>query len=247
MDDRLDTRIRTRTIDTAHRVAPWRADIAWWIVGLQGVIALLLGLLLLLNQGAGEPVLVVVGLFVLLVASIQAWSAMRSDLPQRVLGWRGLRAGVGLMTGLVVVLDAPLDVMPPPAALAVMALGLFVAGALGVVEWFAGRDAMRWRWPTLIGPAVSLAFGVILIASRLQAAPVFLQVLAGGAVALGVLLLLRAGILLREERLRHGTGAVPAASSAPTPIPQSAAGTGAPSVTMRSAASTRPPEDGPAA
>ena len=246
MDDRLDMRIRTTAVDTAHRVAPWRADIAWWIVGVQGIVSLLLGLWLLLNQGAGEPVLAAVGLFVLLVASIQAWSAMRSDLPQAVLGWRGLRAGVTLMTGLVVVLDVPIDFLTVAAALAVMALGLFLAGLLGVIEWFAGRDAMRWRWPTLIGPAVSLAFGVILIASRLQAAPVFLQVITGAAIVLGVLLLVRAAILLREERLRRGTGSVPAASSAPTPIPQAAAGTGAPSITVRSAGSTRPPEDGAA-
>jgi uncharacterized membrane protein HdeD (DUF308 family) len=239
-------RIRTTAVETAQRVAPWRADIAWWIVGVQGVISLLIGLWLLLNQGAGEPVLAAVGLFVLLIASIQAWSAMRSDLPQAVLGWRGLRAGVTLMTGLVVVLDVPFDVLTVPAALAVMALGLFLAGLLGVIEWFAGRDAMRWRWPTLIGPAVSLAFGVILMVSRLQAAPVFLQVVTGAAIVLGVLLLARAAILLREERLRRGTGSVAAASSAPMPIPQAAAGTGAPSITVRSAGSTRPPEDGSA-
>jgi uncharacterized membrane protein HdeD (DUF308 family) len=247
VDERLDMRIRTNAIDTAHRVAPWRADIAWWIVGVQGVTSLLLGLWLLVNQGAGEPVLAVVGLFVLLVASIQAWSAMRSDLPQAVLGWRGLRAGVSLMTGLVVVLDAALDVLTVPASLSVMALGLLLAGLLGVTEWFVGRDEMRWRWPTLLGPAVSLAVGAILIASRLQAAPVFLQVIAGVAVVLGVLLLVRAGILLREDRLGRGTGALLGASSTPTPIPQAGAGAGAPSVTVRSAASTRPPEDGPAA
>lgn len=247
MDDRLDMRIRTSAIDSAHRVAPWRADIAWWIVGIQGVISLVLGLWLLFNQGAGAPVLFVVGLFVLLVASIQAWSAMRSDLPQAVLGWRGLRAGVTLLAGLVVVLGLPLDILTLPALLAVLALGLLLAGILGVTEWFVGREEMHWRWPTLIGPGTSLAFGVILIASRLQAAPVFLQVIAGAAIVLGVLLLVRAGILLREDRLRRGTGSVPAGSSAPTPIPQAGGGSGAPAITVRSAASTRPPEDGPAA
>jgi uncharacterized membrane protein HdeD (DUF308 family) len=151
------------------------------------------------------------------------------------------------MTGLVVVLDAALDVLTVPASLSVMALGLLLAGLLGVTEWFVGRDEMRWRWPTLLGPAVSLAVGAILIASRLQAAPVFLQVIAGVAVVLGVLLLVRAGILLREDRLGRGTGALLGASSTPTPIPQAGAGAGAPSVTVRSAASTRPPEDGPAA
>ena len=72
MDDRLDMRVRAGAIDTAHRVAPWRPDIAWWIVGLQGILALLLGAWLVLNQGAGEPLLVVLGLAFLVVAALWA-------------------------------------------------------------------------------------------------------------------------------------------------------------------------------
>src|SRR5262245_15063362 len=105
MDDPLDVRIRAGAVDTAHRVAPWRPDIAWWVVGLQGVVALLLGLWLLFNQGAGAPVLAVLGMAFLVIASFWAWSAMRSDLPQLVLGWRGLRGGVGVITGGLLVLD----------------------------------------------------------------------------------------------------------------------------------------------
>lgn len=238
VDDRPDMRIRAKAVDAAHRVAPWRGDIAWWVVGIQGLIVLVLGLWLLVNQGAGEPVLAVVGLLVLGVASMWAWSAMRSDLPQVVLGWRGLRAGVALLAGLLVVIDFVVDFLTTPAALVVLSLGLLVAGLIGIAEWFVGRDEMRWRWPTLTGPVVAAAFGLVLLLSRLQAAPIFLQVIAAATLALGVLLLIRAGVLLRQERLLQASGSA-GESSAPLPIPQGSAGTSAPAVTVRSAAAPR--------
>ena len=169
-----------------------------------------------------------------------AWSAMRSDLPQVVLGWRGLRAGVGLLAGLLVVLDfagrLPARV---PAALVVLSIGL-VRGrpASALAEWIVGRDEMGWRWPYADGSGGrARRSGLVLLLSRLQAAPIFLQVIAVAAVVLGVLLLIRAGMLFREERLLRGTGGGSRASSAPTPIPQASAGSGAPAVTVRSAAS----------
>ena len=244
MDDRPDMRVRSAAIETAHRVAPWRGDIAWWVVGIQGLIGLVVGLWLLFNQGAGEPVLAVVGLLLLGIASMWAWSAMRSDLPQVVLGWRGLRAGVGVLAGLLVVLDFVMDFLTVPAALVVLSIGMLVAGLIGIAEWIVGREEMHWRWPTLTGPVVAASFGLVLLLSRLQAAPIFLQVIGAAAVVLGVLLLIRAGMLFREERLLRGTGSLPPASSTPTPIPQASAGTSAPAVTVRSAASPQGQEPG---
>lgn len=239
MDGGLELRIRNGAVGAAQRVAPWRSDIAWWIVGLQGVVAIALGLLLLFNQGAGVPLLWLVGLLLLLLATVQAWSAMRLDLPQVVLGWRGLRAGVGLMTGALVMLGMVTDSASVPVVLAVLALGLVLAGLLGVAEWWLGRAEMRWRWPTLVGPLASIAFGATMLLSRLQAAPLFLQAIAGVSLVLGVLLVVRAALLLREDRLLRSRGVQPTVSSASTPIPQSGAGSSAPAVTLRSAGSGR--------
>jgi len=244
MDDRLDVRLKTSALETAHRVAPWRPDIAWWAVGIQGIVALVLGLWLLANQGAGEPVVAVLGLALLVIAIGWAWSAMRSALPQLVLGWRGMRAGVGIVVGAILVLDILVDFLAPSGALVVLSVGLFFVGAFGAAEWFAGREQMGWRWPSLIGPGVALAFGLIVLLSRLEAAPVFLQVLAAAAIVLGVLLLVRAGLLLRQDRLLGAAPAAAAGSTTSTPIPQASAGSAAPTVTVRSAGSAKP-VDGP--
>jgi uncharacterized membrane protein HdeD (DUF308 family) len=245
VDDRLDMRIKASAVETAHRVAPWRPDIAWWVVGIQGVVALVLGLWLLLNQGAGEPVLAVLGLALLVIASVWAWSAMRSDLPQVVLGWRGLRGGAGIAVGAIVVADFVVDFLALPATLIVLALGLLISGLFGAAEWLVGRTAMAWRWPSLAGSAVSAVFGAILLISRLQAAPIFLQVVAGAAIVAGVLLLVRAGLLVRELRLIRAMPPSSEASSAPTPVTQASAGRAAPTVTVRSAGAPKPPTQEP--
>ena len=125
MDDRLDMRIKTSATDVAQRIAPWRPDIPWWAVGIQGIVALVLGLWLLINQGAGDPVVAALGVALLLVAGAWAWSAMRSDLPQVVLGWRGLRAGVGITVGALLVLDFLLDYLAGSAPLVVQAWRAF--------------------------------------------------------------------------------------------------------------------------
>ena len=240
VDDRLDMRIKTSATDVAQRIAPWRPDIPWWAVGIQGIVALVLGLWLLINQGAGDPVVAALGVALLLVAGAWAWSAMRSDLPQVVLGWRGLRAGVGITVGALLVLDFLLDYLAGSAPLVVLAVGLLIVGGIGAAEWFAGRDRMGWRWPSLVGSAAALGFGFVVLASRLQAAPIFLQVLAIALIVLGVLLLARAGLLFRQNQvMRQGPGTT-GGSSTPTPVPQASAGAAAPTATVRSAASTKP-------
>jgi len=246
VDDRLDMRIRTSATEAAQRMAPWRPDIPWWAVGIQGIVALLLGLWLLINQGAGDQVIAVLGIVLLLVAVAWAWSAMRSDLPQVVLGWRGLRAGVGIAVGVLLVLDFLLEYLAGSAALVVVAVGLMIVGAIGAAEWYAGRERMGWRWPSVVGSAAAVAFGFVVLASRLQAAPIFLQVIALGLIVVGVLLLVRAGLLFRQEQvLRQGPGTT-GGSSASTPVAQASAGAAAPTLTVRSAASGKPVEPGSA-
>jgi uncharacterized membrane protein HdeD (DUF308 family) len=245
VDDRLDMRLKAGAVETAHRFAPWRGDIEWWVVGIQGIVALLLGLWLFLNQGAGESVLAVLGVVLLVISVLWAWTAMRSDLPQVVLGWRGLRGGVGILAGTLVVLDFVVDFLAPAAALVVFAVGLLIAGSIGIAEWLAGRKAMGWRWPSIIGSAVAAGYGIIVLASRLQAGSLFLQVFAAVMVVGGIALIVRAGLLWRQDQLNRGAPAsAGSGSTAPTPVRQEPAGSGAPPVTVRSAGSSKGGDQG---
>jgi uncharacterized membrane protein HdeD (DUF308 family) len=250
MTEPLDMRLKAGAVDTAQRYAPWRPDIPWWIVGIQGVVALLLGILLFFNQGATGQFAGLVGLVFLLVSAAWAWSAMRSALPQIILGWRGLRAGVGVATGALIVLDVLVDFLSGPGALIVLCVGLFLAGLIGVVEWAVGRETMGWRWPSLIGSAVALAYGAIVLFSRLQAGELFLQVIAAAAVIGGIVLIVRAALLWRAiELAKRGPGGDAGGSTPSAPVRQATVAPDGtpPSVTVRSGAAPRqgggtPPE-----
>ncbi|GEM_PF-3102470 len=200
MDADLDHRLRDRVLDGAARYAPWRPGVPWWVVGTQGAVLLGTGLVLLLVQGATAGVVALFGLVLLVLAIAWAWSAMRGGLPAAILPWRAFRAGAGIAVGSILVLDLPFGLLGSAASLGVLAVGLFLVGALGCVEWAVGRDAIGWRWPSLIGPVIALLYGLIVLVSRLQAGPLFVQTVALLLLAAGGILLVRAGILWQQIR-----------------------------------------------
>ena len=198
-DDRLDLRIRDRALDVAHRYAPWHPDLDWWVVGAQAAALLGAALVLLLIQGSDAFVVFLLGIGLCFVSAAWAWSAMQSVLPQVVLGWRGLRGGVGFATGIFVVFDF-LGVAVSADGVGLLAVGLLLAGILGCVEWWVGRQPMGWRWPSLGGSIVSIAYGIVVLASGPSDRPLFIQTLALVALVVGAILGGRTVQLWRRTR-----------------------------------------------
>jgi len=219
MDPEFDEKLRAQALVLAQRYAPWRPGIDWRIVGAQGIVVLLVSLLLL-AQGSIDLVVGLLGVVLVAVSAAWAWTAMRSTLPQSILGWRGLRGGVGFATGTLLVVDMPIDFLPTTAALAVLAIGLFLVGALGCIEWLVGREVMGWRWPSLVGSAVALGYGVVVLASSLQAGPLFIQAVAIVLLVAAAVLLVRAGQLWQASRLAGPVaGAASTDEDRPAPRP----------------------------
>ncbi|MFO1539097.1 MAG: hypothetical protein ACKOTZ_01430 [Chloroflexota bacterium] len=218
MDAEFDEKLRTQALVLAQRYAPWRPGIDWRIVGIEGVVVLLVSLLLL-AQGSVDLVVGLLGVVLVAVSGAWAWTAMRSSLPQALLGWRGLRGGVGFATGTLLVTDLLVDYLPTSGALAVLAIGLFLVGAIGCIEWLVGREAMGWRWPSLVGSAIALGYGVVVLASSLQAGPLFIQAVAIVLLVGAAVLLVRAGQLWQASRGAVASGAG-AADDAQRPAPR---------------------------
>lgn len=235
MDPDLDEKFRAQALVLAQRYAPWRPGIDWRIVGVEGIVVLLVSLLLL-AQGSIDLVVGLLGVVLLAVSAAWAWTAMRSSLPQSILGWRGLRGGVGFATGTLLVVDLPFSFLPTTAALAVLAIGLFLVGAIGCIEWLVGREVMGWRWPSLVGSAVALGYGVVVLASSLQAGPLFIQAVAIVLLVTAAVLLVRAGQLWQTSRVAaagSAAGEQDAERPAPRPTDPVPHTTPAPEVTPR--------------
>lgn len=204
-------RASAMTEDLLDRGAPWSENTTWSILMVEGIVAVVLGLIFVIQPlGGSSTVLQLVGLALLagsLLAAFQIWRQhIRPDLENLA----AFRAGSGVTVGLSVVIATFFAEVTDPvtAALAVViGIGFFVFGVTGIAASFVRRqqDAVL-PLVTLVLNAVLAAAGIVLTFSG-----------AGGAASvdrifllLGLLLaVVGAGLigyawLLRRDELQHG-------------------------------------------
>ena len=183
-----------------RQVRPWRAGMAWWIVLVEGLIALGIGIYLLTSANAGKHFVLLLGLYLLVAHVERAIMGFRARIPAAILAERMLRAGIGLTVGLIIVVDAMIPFMNSPAPLVILSLGWLLIGAIGIWEWASARGELGLGLGALVFPIVSALFGLLMLASRLALGPFILQALAIVAIVAGVALLGYAFMLYRNAQ-----------------------------------------------
>ncbi len=187
----------------AKEHAPWRSDVPWWSVGIQGVVAVALGLYFLLApvSAAGLVVQLVAG--VLLVASVllvlaRLREAGRTD-PE---GYGMLQAGVGATVGLFVLLRGVLlPTLDIVAARTMLGIGLLAYAAIGVVRALRGGNI---RPGPIVTALLQIVLAVVLLTSAEDNAADRLAVLGWVALVGGLILLALAWISRNRVAARSG-------------------------------------------
>jgi len=196
----------------ASSYAPWRKGIAWWVVLIQALIALAVGIYAILNPGSASWVIISGFCIYFIISALRTiWQALRGrDIGFSVLGL--LAAGGGLAIGtavLVPVLRAWFGNESAAAGSAnvllyVFGIGMTIIGLLSVGSAFVERPEQGVRWASVIRGVVLLALGVyVLIALRSLAPeqnPLLITVLSWGFVVIGVLLGIQSFMLYRSSR-----------------------------------------------
>jgi uncharacterized membrane protein HdeD (DUF308 family) len=199
------------TEDLLDRGAPWSENTTWSILMVEGVVAVVLGLLFIVQPlGGSSTVFQLVGLALLAGSLLSAFQIWRQHIRPDLENLFSFRAGSGVTVGLSVVVATFFAEVTDPvtAALAVViGIGFFVFGIAGIAASFVRRqqDAVL-PVVTLVLNAVLAAAGIVLTFSG-----------AGGAASvdrvfllLGLLLaVVGAGLvgyawLLRRDELQHG-------------------------------------------
>lgn len=210
-----------RTKELINQQAPWRAGVAWWVVFIQGVLALALGIYILLRQDvAGPQAVQFLGIYLLIVSIIGTISGVRFRIAPRALPYHMLAAGIGLATGTIISLDIWQDFMTATAALVIVSVGLLLYGIVGVLEWFLGGDARR-SWLSLSLSVVEVVLGAAVLWSRLAVAGQALMWTGVIATVAGVALIGYAYLLY--SRGKEPKTAQPTAVQAPANQPEKAA------------------------
>lgn len=181
------------------QVRPWRKGLPWWVVVLEGLIALVVGIYILTQPAAGSQIVLILALYLLIVSAERAFLGFRELIPHAIVAERMLRAGIGLTVGLIIVLDSWQPFMTSPAPVVILSLGWLLTGLIAIWEWVAARSILGLGFGALISPIVSSLFGLLMLVSRLSLSGLVLQSLGILATVAGVALLIYGYFLSRKS------------------------------------------------
>ena len=160
-------RASAMTEDLLDRGAPWSSSATWTIVMVEGIVAVVLGLIFIVQPlGGTSTVLQLVGVALLVGALLSAFQVWRQHIRPDLEVLAAFRSGSGVTVGLSVVVATFFTEVSDTvtAALAVIVgIGFFVFGLSGIAASFVRRkDDAPLPVVTLILNAVLAAAGVVL-------------------------------------------------------------------------------------
>jgi uncharacterized membrane protein HdeD (DUF308 family) len=122
--------LKTRVGQTAKAVAPWRKGVAWWVVLLQGLALLALGLYMFFAQPTTAVILGwVVALSLLASGALSLYLSFQTTERTPVRQWTLIHGAVGVAAGLLAIV---VQFFSPGAALTVLGVGCLAYGGVGL-------------------------------------------------------------------------------------------------------------------
>jgi uncharacterized membrane protein HdeD (DUF308 family) len=142
--------------------APWRKGTPWWLILVEGVILLAIGIFMLVQPvEAAAAFVLLLGGFLLINSLLRLFHGLYK-LPEgadaRLLMMRG---GVGLVTGILVVASPFFEQINLIAAGIILGVGLLLSGLIGLVNIFLMRSGQATTWGIVLADLVEVVLAVI--------------------------------------------------------------------------------------
>jgi uncharacterized membrane protein HdeD (DUF308 family) len=150
-----------------------RITTPWWLILIEGIAAVILGILLLLYPTATLFVLIqFLGIWWLVSGILDIVSLF---IDRTAWGWKLLSGIVGIIAG-IVILQHPLTAAIVVPGILVLVLGILglVQGILGIIGAFQGGG-----WVSAVFGVISIIFGLILIGNAVVAGFIALPLVLG--------------------------------------------------------------------
>jgi uncharacterized membrane protein HdeD (DUF308 family) len=182
------------------------------VVGVQGIIALAVGVFMLANPtGASDVIRFLIALVLLLASLGQIVDGFR-DRGLSSSPWETLRGGIGVTVAVLTLLSAGSDYVEDDGARQMLAIGLLAYGVLGIVSIIFTVRSTGFKGGAIIADVLAIVLGILLLRARSgdTSATQWLGVAAalGGIALLGYSWYLR-GKPDRESRANATIGASP--------------------------------------
>lgn len=173
-------------MDATVRDTPAAVPFPWWLVLLQGIAAVIIGVLLLTNPGATLFALIVLLGIYWLVGGIFDLVGLFMD--RAMWGWKLFTGVIGIVAGIVILRHPYWSTVLVPLTLTWI-LGIFgvVIGAIAII-----RAIMGAGWGVAILGVLSLVLGVILLLNPLVSTTVLIYAAAIWAIVGGVIAIVMA-------------------------------------------------------
>jgi len=200
--------------DGARQGAPWNVWQSWWTAGIQGIIALAVGVFMLANpRGASDVIRFLIALVLLLDSLGHIVDGFRnrslSSSP-----WETLRGGIGVTVAVLTLLSAGSDFVEDDGARQMLAIGLLAYGALGIISLIFTFRSTRFNGAAIIADILAIVLGVLLL--RARSGDTSATQLLGAVAAVGGIALLGYSWYLRGKPRREARASAPASASPAT-------------------------------
>ena len=147
----------------AQRSVPWKEGQSWWIVAIEGIIALIIGIYIVANPAGASDILRVLIALVLLVVSLgQILEGFRSQSLNNA-RWATLRGGVGATVAALTLLSEWSAFIDPAGARQILAIGLLAYGILGIVSLIFTMRQTGLKVAMVISDVLTIVLGLLLL------------------------------------------------------------------------------------
>ncbi len=152
-----------RTKDVIYKGNPLRAGISWQFIAAEGAVAIAIGLYSLLAEASAQKNIVFLIALVLLGNGIYyAATSLRSGgLIDKRAQFRLIRAGIGISTGLLVVINRFVDFMGINPARVVLGIGLVGIGVVTLAGLVVTREESEIRIGAVVTAMLLTFWGLV--------------------------------------------------------------------------------------
>ncbi|MFL7840512.1 MAG: hypothetical protein ACK2T4_10195 [Candidatus Promineifilaceae bacterium] len=135
---------------------------SWWVTLLQGIIAVLLGLYILLGGASAAGNIALVAAVYMLAVGLLALIRGSND---RIGRYRGI---VAVIVGAIVLLLYAVDILDTYWDFTIFAVGAILVSLLGLYSEFFDRGKREFSWAKVLVNALLLLWGIMIFFARYQ-------------------------------------------------------------------------------